>query len=275
MDILFKSMELAERHYPSGLRVENIGYLPRKFEWVSRSFDCYNYSLILEGKGRYEAPGISVEITAPFVITQAPGTKQSYGPDSSGWSEIYLIYDKLRLPELTARKLWPLPAPLWSVQSKELFLNSAQFLISRLKEAHSLEQADYLDRLAENCILTSLLTDQHVDHKNPIALKLANILSIAKTNLGNPVDWSALADSEGLSLSTFRRHWLKRIGIPPATYLTNKRMEEAARLLITTQLPIKAIAIHVGYEDPLHFSRAFRKHFNRSPRNYRNERHRA
>ena len=46
-------------------------------------------------------------------------------------------------------------------------------------------------------------------------------------------------------------------------------MNRANELLKTTDQPIKIIAYSVGYLDPLHFSKAFRQHYDCSPSQYR------
>jgi AraC-like DNA-binding protein len=55
-------------------------------------------------------------------------------------------------------------------------------------------------------------------------------------------------------------------------YLIERRMQEALRLCETTDLAIRAIADAVGYDDPLYFSRAFRRHHGRSPSEVRRTR---
>lgn len=265
-------MELAPRHFPSGLRVENIGYLPRKTDWIDLAYECYNFSLILNGRGRYESPDFVTEIVAPCVITQSPGTIQNYGPDEHGWTEIYLVYDKLRLPELKARRFWPQPLPCWSVRNVALFRELTQLLISRLQLPTSVEQADYLDRLVEQCILVSLMPAPATEKADPHRIDLLDVVHHIDANLNESVDWEACAQSIHMPLSTFRRHWLEQIGVPPGAYLTRRRMEEAARLLVSSGLPINEIAERVGYPDPLHFSRVFRRHFDTAPRGYRKAR---
>lgn len=52
---------------------------------------------------------------------------------------------------------------------------------------------------------------------------------------------------------------------PPASQLTRLKMDRAAILLRTTTRLVKDIAAEVGYNDPLHFSRNFRKATGLSP----------
>ena len=55
----------------------------------------------------------------------------------------------------------------------------------------------------------------------------------------------------------------------PHAELTRRKINHAATLLLTTSEMIKAIAVQVGYEDPLHFSRVFHRHFGCSPAEFR------
>jgi AraC-like DNA-binding protein len=55
----------------------------------------------------------------------------------------------------------------------------------------------------------------------------------------------------------------------PHTELTRRKMNRAASLLLSTPDLVKSIAAQVGYDDPLHFSRAFRRHFGASPKSFR------
>jgi AraC-like DNA-binding protein len=46
-------------------------------------------------------------------------------------------------------------------------------------------------------------------------------------------------------------------------------MERAAELLAEDRLTVRAIAKQLGFGDPFYFSRTFRRHFGRSPSEYR------
>ncbi|ADE53834.1 helix-turn-helix domain-containing protein [Coraliomargarita akajimensis] len=272
MDILFKSLELEPRRFDSGLRAEYIGYRPDKKDWIDCPFESFNFSLILEGRGQFESPDLVTKVEAPCVITQGPGTQQAYGPDENGWTEVFLIYNKDRQAALEARGFWPPAAPMWKVQCADLFNETARSLVRRMQLDPSIEQADYLDRLMEQCILTSLMQAPEAPHSDPLDARLLEIRSMLEADLSQVANWEVLAANSDMSLSTFRRHWLRLLGAPPANYLARKRMESAARLLMVTRLSIHEIAGKVGFEDALHFSRVFKKHYGTSPRAYRHER---
>lgn len=64
----------------------------------------------------------------------------------------------------------------------------------------------------------------------------------------------------------------KRYGhISPSQYLMGLKLNKAANLLLTTDLAIKNVAFQIGFEDPYHFSKNFKKFHGRSPDNYRRE----
>lgn len=54
----------------------------------------------------------------------------------------------------------------------------------------------------------------------------------------------------------------------PFQYLTHLKMNRAMELLMMSGLSVKSVALEIGYEDPYHFSRLFKRHFGRSPRHF-------
>jgi transcriptional regulator GlxA family with amidase domain len=56
----------------------------------------------------------------------------------------------------------------------------------------------------------------------------------------------------------------------PHEYLTRLKLNKAANMLLTSRLTIKEIAREVGFDDPYHFSRNFKKFHKLSPKYYRN-----
>ena len=47
------------------------------------------------------------------------------------------------------------------------------------------------------------------------------------------------------------------------------KLKQSQRLLLETQLPIQEVALRVGYDNPLTFSKIFKNEHGASPKNYR------
>ncbi|MFW5846263.1 MAG: AraC family transcriptional regulator [Planctomycetota bacterium] len=83
------------------------------------------------------------------------------------------------------------------------------------------------------------------------------------------IDVDGLAAMAGLSRAHYSTRFARAFGLPPLAYVIHLRMEHAALLLANPQLRIQQVAARVGYQDPFHFSKQFRKHHGSSPRQYR------
>lgn len=77
------------------------------------------------------------------------------------------------------------------------------------------------------------------------------------------------AQSRGMSVSWFQRNFKKYVHHSPTQYILNTRISNAATLLETTNYSMAEIATIVGYDDPLYFSRLFRKLKGMSPSQYK------
>jgi len=75
-----------------------------------------------------------------------------------------------------------------------------------------------------------------------------------------------------LSPDYFARKFRATFAISPREWLTRKRLERAANLLIETRLGVAEIAAETGFNDPRFFARQFRRLFGQSPIQYRNRR---
>jgi AraC-like DNA-binding protein len=82
---------------------------------------------------------------------------------------------------------------------------------------------------------------------------------------------SALAHEVAMSRSLFAAKFSSLVGEPPLSYLTSWRMWQASRLLAEGNLLVGETALRVGYESEAAFSKAFKRHFGRSPLTYRRE----
>lgn len=78
-----------------------------------------------------------------------------------------------------------------------------------------------------------------------------------------------LAGLMRLSPDYFARKFHVTFGTSPREWLTHRRLQRAASLLLESLLGIGEIAVATGYDDPRFFARQFRKHYGMRPSDYR------
>ena len=83
--------------------------------------------------------------------------------------------------------------------------------------------------------------------------------------------WTASVENLEYPTSYFSTIFKKETGNSFIGYLTEYRMEQAARMLIETGEKSYIIAKKVGYTDPNYFSYVFKRQFHTSPSKYRTE----
>ncbi|MGW5360543.1 helix-turn-helix domain-containing protein [Actinopolymorpha pittospori] len=83
------------------------------------------------------------------------------------------------------------------------------------------------------------------------------------------LDLATLARAVHLSPKRLAYCFREALGVTPMAYLRRYRLERAREHLIASDLPITQIAYSTGFQEPAHFSRAFRTHFGISARTLR------
>ena len=134
--------------------------------------------------------------------------------------------------------------------------------------------------LMKQCLLT--LLRQHLLHgaapdeqaASPLATALRHprlaraVLAIIEDPAA-PHSVESLASRAGMSRASFAEHFSRTFQQGPMDFVQKARLRVAARLLTTTDLPLKVVAHSVGYAGSTPFSRAFRAAYAVDPATYR------
>jgi AraC-like DNA-binding protein len=83
------------------------------------------------------------------------------------------------------------------------------------------------------------------------------------------VPLSELVESCGLSATHIHRLFQRLLRMSPTEYLLALRLQEARRLLVTTEEPVSTIALGTGFFDQSHFTKRFRKVTGMTPTQFR------
>ncbi len=99
-------------------------------------------------------------------------------------------------------------------------------------------------------------------------LIMEQINAHVRQNLGKSITISDLSESLGYSVSYVRAVFRERLGVSLGKYIRESRLSEAAQLLQEPAIKVTDVAERCGFESLVVFSRAFKKTFGISPKDY-------
>ncbi len=91
--------------------------------------------------------------------------------------------------------------------------------------------------------------------------KLYEAREVLDANYTNPPTIVELARLVGLNEFNLKRGFKEQTGMTILGYITQRRMEDARRLLLEGEKTISEISYWVGYKNPAHFTVAFKQYF--------------
>jgi len=137
---------------------------------------------------------------------------------------------------------------------------AADALAPQIQDALLLEFFWRLVRALPREAISSAFLDASFDHAFP-----AQVRRLFQTHLATQLSVAEMAEKLNMSESSLAHKCTAILGESPARAFLRCKLERACVLLAHTAMPVKEIAFRLGFEDPYHFSRAFRKFFGKPP----------
>ncbi|MDE6419328.1 MAG: AraC family transcriptional regulator [Lachnospiraceae bacterium] len=238
----------------------------------------YLFHYIISGTGtlmadnaKGETQTYSVKSGQGFLIF--PGQITTYIADHQlPWEYAWIEFDGLRVKEAFDRTDLSLNQPVYHSHSKELrelMVNEIMYIVQNSGKSpfhligHLYLFFDYLIQSTKsaNLVSSSKMSDFYIKEA----------ISFIEQNFQNNITVEDIASVCGINRSYFGKIFHKSMGKSPQEFLINYRMIKATELLKLTSLSIADISSAVGYENQLHFSRAFKTTYGVSPRIWRNQ----
>lgn len=104
---------------------------------------------------------------------------------------------------------------------------------------------------------------------DPYSSIIHEMITFIEINYRQKLSLKDLAQEVGVSDYHLNRTFKERVGLTPRQYVEKVRIEEAKKLLLTTNATNTDIGYQVGYESLSSFYRAFHKQAGCSPKEYR------
>lgn len=118
--------------------------------------------------------------------------------------------------------------------------------------------------------LTSVCTvRENVAEMIAASQRLQPVLAHIHEHYPEPLTRDDLAKRSGLSRTRFHDLFRRITGLGAMEYVKHCRLRAAQTLLLTSDLPVGAVADAVGFCDPFHFTRQFTAKVGCSPRDFR------
>jgi len=206
---------------------------------------------VVSGYGKFTRNGITHKVGAGQIFVIPPYVETYYRADEADpWSYIWIGFTTTDIPECLLHPVLSNP--------------NVGSVFHDMKECSNYEngKSAYLT----SCLwkLVSILSEEDVNKSDYVD----KALHYMQANYANHITIQEIADSLGLNRKYFCTLFSQKTGFTPIEYLGNYRLSKAAELMtIHKQSPTTA-ALSVGYADIYHFSKAFKKKFGLSPRNY-------
>ena len=108
----------------------------------------------------------------------------------------------------------------------------------------------------------------HRGTRSQYSKPVASALRMMHQHLYETCKVKDIAAGVGLEVHYFSSLFKRETGMSPGKYLNDLKMAEAARLLSLRENTVTYVATSLGYNDVAHFSKAFKKQYGISPKNY-------
>lgn len=141
--------------------------------------------------------------------------------------------------------------------------------LSRL--LHKPEEARVLMPLVKREIVYRLLLGEQGDRLRHLPTlgghshRIAQAVDKLRKRFDQPVSIDGLAKDLGMSSSGFHHHFKTVMDMSPLQFQKVIRLQEARQLMLGESLDAASAGYRVGYDDPSHFSRDYKRHFGNSP----------
>ena len=228
----------------------------------------YQLILIADGSAVFFHSGREITLASNEMLLIPPGVRNDYHY-SNDVHAMWIHFTGTAVPALLAEYDLD-PFTCYGISGTGPFFALADQIIREFRLRH----VGY----ANNCsgLLLQMLTlaKRRIDaeyeaEKRRQSLDLTPVIEDMKTHFDESRDISVYAKMCSVSVSHFTHCFTKEFGVPPIKYLFSIRIEQAKYLLAETRLPVHEVASSVGFEDPLYFSRIFKKHIGIPPGQYR------
>ena len=233
----------------------------------------YLFHYIFSGKGYLssnDSSGVThlhrLEACQGFLI--CPGQVNTYYADEQlPWEYAWVEFDGLQALKRLEQAGLDMAHPVYRFRSPLAHRPVRQEMesIVRSKDASPLFLLGHLYLLLD-ALTQASSSRRELRNQSQKSFYVQEALNFIAQNYHRDIDVQQVAAACNLNRTYFGRVFRQMMGSTPQEYLIRYRLSKSMELMRSTDYPISQIAPMVGYANPLHFSKVFKKEMGVSPR---------
>lgn len=249
----------------------DVGFFPKAREhYKEREEGAEQYILIYctEGKGVIEVEGETYELGKSDAFCIPKNQKHRYYADKKEpWSILWVHFkgDNAKYFPLEERRIVHMPSHHSDNRVMVLF----KLLFRVLEKNYTLGNFIYISQVL-SLILSEIYFRERVDESAVQDRHVTYVIRYMYQNLYRNLTLQEIADEVELSKSYLNAIFKAQTGRAPVEFFIHLKMQEACKLLKSTDMYVYEVSRELGYEDQYYFSRIFKKVVGVSPKDYKN-----
>lgn len=255
--------------------ITDMGYYPKAghhFRIRKKGAGEYIFIYCTEGEGWLKMRGKETRVLPNHFFIIPKNTAHNYGAiDDNPWSIYWMHFDGL-----VAQNLFERYYSISQLTHTTPFDNTRIKLFNQifeiLKINYTESQMEYANILGLNFLSSFVFSNSNGlpsnnDHDNLVD----SIITYLNQNLDKSLNSKDIAKTFNYSPSYIFTLFKKRTGYSLIHFFNLKKIQKACEYINYTELSIKEVSFKLGFQDPLYFSRIFKKYMGVSPKAYRQE----
>lgn len=253
------------------------------FDYSEHRHDFLEISYVDEGSGTHYIGDTQLKVSKGDVFWIPVGVSHVFRPDSTARSKQLVVYNCVIANE--ALRLWLQSIPGGDVLQSMLELNTWQQYHDHREVCSHLFHKLYAEYVADRpgkkislyiTVMEILLSLHRLDHASPVAPSsqadgesMKAVLDYINDNFKSPLTQGQISSMLAVGERQCHRLFVKHTGMSLKQYVQSLRINEACRLLRTTDRKVSDIALEVAYRDVRFFNQLFKRKTGLTPREYR------
>ncbi len=233
-------------------------------------FPFYSLVYVVQGQGTYiDEHQKSHLLKSGSLFQRRPERKHSTITNPAcPWKEYYIDFNKEFYEHLFAIGLIEKDIAVYQVTSDRSISADFENLIEQLNQSIASRLPDIVLNFLS--VFRNLINQSNISKSNEDLNDMIERSCIEFNRFFDKrIDLKEYCNTNGWGYESFRKAFKNKIGISPGKYIIRRRMDQACRILRSTNLRISEISEILGYKSQYEFSNQFKAQFDVFPKHFR------